>query len=1151
MVGEFDAVEGREASHLSGLQAASPSPLSPLSLSSTPMGPSRTTSGMSAALSHMGADSHHPLGPSTLRPLTPLSPLGLPPSGAAQHFTRSNPLAEASPSPFGPSTSPLTSSLGYSRLRSGQAPYQEESDGDSGSTASAEEPYLMNNPAYEAYLDSESASPGSVESNACTTPRSAIQEQVAGSPWLGRVQTFIQGSPSSSSAPACARSAPPTVQRGAPLDFRFEDGMRRGHESSSKAHTSTARTLFAPDTELSGLPAGYSGVTKAQAQPRWGRHTAPVSPCRDWSSVYDMPEAEQAQQAAAVVDRLHARIERAAAAASGARFGDSDPRSPANPEVLRANAVVDRLQAGVQRQVAQLRSAQTARAAAGSGPQPAELGPPAAAPIEARSLPLQAAQEGGSVQRLQEAHGEIVSEVPRVPLQDSVSAPAAEAAAHRGVLQQDAELDKKLGSGASLSVLASGRSEGAEHPVPTAGTPRKSAVKTVPGPGVVPKTSAVRRTKRGSQLCSRLLLCAVAALLGCVTLLLAGHHMAGSPDRLASLHSGTYGAAAASFGRCVSQLQQLDDPRLYKSSAVGPAHTLMVEGACMYSAIRREAALTWATAQPHVSSHVSTACTAAERAAAALGARLAPILASARAHTARATAGCHAAAAQLAELVAEKCPACAAVTNAAMSKTVSLARAWGGALAGWEAAAGAGKLRPPPLSELYHNAALLRDIPRLLQSSWRTVISRVAAAVPVWAIEAAASLQERMCSMTAAWAALLEQSAAAVLPEQERLGAEQLQSSDRTEAAPQSGRIHAAAQWLNGWLGSGNPLSAQQGEEAAEATTAPGTHDTPDQACAAADSEMAAEDTTTASEAELTEQIEALPADVIDNAMEDQSVIAQDEHTPEAGVGSGSEEADDPPLIEKQEVLEAAQPQTSDEHMAAQLESSAAADSILEEAQSSSGHDVAEDTAVEEAVGGHVQSGNIVEQTESAQAELPHVQEPGMQPAPKVATKTVWTAALWVAGSVAAATVALLVSHYLKTVLATGTAPQESPAQGPAERQKACTSSAAAFLPDKAMCPAVMDLAAHAPGPVLVRGEPEAPFQPPHRTPRGRPRKGAASTPASGSAGRKSLHRTPHSAPAAGSGTEARATRARTRFGETPELRKTPRANAYPGPWQE
>lgn len=80
---QFDAVEGREARHLSGLQAASPSPLSPLSLSSTPMGPSRTTSGMSAALSHMGADSHHPLGPSTLRPLTPLSPLGQLPSGAA------------------------------------------------------------------------------------------------------------------------------------------------------------------------------------------------------------------------------------------------------------------------------------------------------------------------------------------------------------------------------------------------------------------------------------------------------------------------------------------------------------------------------------------------------------------------------------------------------------------------------------------------------------------------------------------------------------------------------------------------------------------------------------------------------------------------------------------------------------------------------------------------------------------------------------------------------------------------------------------------------------------------------------------------------------------------------------------------------------
>lgn len=78
---QFDAVEEKEVRQVSNAAALSPSPLSPLSLSSTPMGPSRTTSGMS----NVTADSHLALkGPSLVRPVTPLSPLGLPLSGAAQ-----------------------------------------------------------------------------------------------------------------------------------------------------------------------------------------------------------------------------------------------------------------------------------------------------------------------------------------------------------------------------------------------------------------------------------------------------------------------------------------------------------------------------------------------------------------------------------------------------------------------------------------------------------------------------------------------------------------------------------------------------------------------------------------------------------------------------------------------------------------------------------------------------------------------------------------------------------------------------------------------------------------------------------------------------------------------------------------------------------
>lgn len=41
------------------------------------------------------------------------------------------------------------------------------------------EPYLINNPAFEAYLDTESSDPDSKESERCITPRSAIKEQVS------------------------------------------------------------------------------------------------------------------------------------------------------------------------------------------------------------------------------------------------------------------------------------------------------------------------------------------------------------------------------------------------------------------------------------------------------------------------------------------------------------------------------------------------------------------------------------------------------------------------------------------------------------------------------------------------------------------------------------------------------------------------------------------------------------------------------------------------------------------------------------------------------------------------------------------------------------------------------------------------------------
>ena len=142
-------------------------------------------------------------------------------------------------------------------------------------SVNAAEPYLINNPAFEAYLDTESSDPDSKESERCTTPRSAIKEQVdeladassapdadkprwpsllghlrklswqqsarhhsftctartglildgtlkaepvlqvAGNPWLSQVQSYI-GSPSQageSPLRLMARSAPPTMER--------------------------------------------------------------------------------------------------------------------------------------------------------------------------------------------------------------------------------------------------------------------------------------------------------------------------------------------------------------------------------------------------------------------------------------------------------------------------------------------------------------------------------------------------------------------------------------------------------------------------------------------------------------------------------------------------------------------------------------------------------------------------------------------------------------------------------------------------------------------------------------------------------------------------------------------------------------------------
>ncbi|KAK9917319.1 hypothetical protein WJX75_003115 [Coccomyxa subellipsoidea] len=993
---QFDAEEERKARHFGTLQPVAPSPLSPLSMSSTPIGPSRTTSGMSMTMSHMNAESQLPLGPSTLRAVTPLSPLGLPPTGSAQHFTRYNPLAEATPA--GPSHSLGTSpaALALSRPSFEQARHQEDSgDESSSSMAAVEEPYLRNNPAFEAYLDSDTSSTDSIESDSCTTPRSAIQEQVAGSPWLARVQTFIQSPQSASAGRTVAKSAPPTVQRGVTPDLHSKDGAVQGQMISSNLRGSVSRALFAPAAEP-GTSADTTVLfctAQRPLQPAHGRHTAPASPCREWA-LGDTPQAAQVREAAAVVDRLHEGVARAAAACSNAALDGA--ASPASQEVLRAAAVVDRLQAGVQRQAAALRCAEAARLAAAAGPGAAGAAArdPAAWPDESR---------------------------------------AGDAAHSRREEESDAKLGKR---GASLCILASGCSETAELLVspPTAGTSHAGwalPAEPVDRPLPNPTPTNIRRSSRSSWLRSALLFCTLAALLGCAGLLLAGHHMAGSQDRLASLRSGSYGAAAALFGRCMSHLQPPPDAQQHQNKA-GLGHSVAVETACMYSAIRREATFTWGDTQSSLSSRVSTARTAAEQAAAILGARLTPILDSAKVHAARGVAACQPFGAQIAGIISEKCPVCVSTAEAVARRAGGLAEAGGGMLARWHAASGTGELTAPPSSELYHGATLLRGLPQQLgavkASLTKQISQMVGGAAPAWATETASRLRTRVIGAWTVWTGLLEQSAAAVQPEPMRAAAKQ---PPRGEAGHLAEAARRAGAWFGSFIGS---------------KTAPPAEQPP------------------------------------------------------------AEKAEDIP------------------------------DALAAPAQT------------------HVlrwPGTQTIEPAESAEAEAPtHADSSKMSDgqAQEVAGQS-WArpAGVLAAASMGAAMLAALAVYCMKAVAANS---QLSPPAAGAKQVQAPRVSSEAV--GNECHPAVMDLSAHAPSPILVpSAEQEVPLKAAHHTPRGRPsKKGAASTPMSRSASRRSAQRTPvYSAPATGSASEPRVTRSRTRFAE--ELRRTPRATVYPGPWQE
>ena len=208
---------------------------------------------------------------------------------------------------------------------------------------------------------------------------------------------------------------------------------------------------------------------------------------------------------------------------------------------------------------------------------------------------------------------------------------------------------------------------------------------------------------------------------------------------------------------------------------------------------------------------MSTARTAAEQAAAILGARLTPILDSAKVHAARGVAACQPFGAQIAGIISEKCPVCVSTAEAVARRAGGLAEAGGGMLARWHAASGTGELTAPPSSELYHGATLLRGLPQQLgavkASLTKQISQMVGGAAPAWATETASRLRTRVIGAWTVWTGLLEQSAAAVQPEPMRAAAKH---PPRGEAGHLAEAARRAGAWFGSFIGSKTAPPAEQ-----------------------------------------------------------------------------------------------------------------------------------------------------------------------------------------------------------------------------------------------------------------------------------------------------------------------------------------------------
>ena len=320
------------------------------------------------------------------------------------------------------------------------------------------------------------------------------------------------------------------------------------------------------------------------------------------------------------------------------------------------------------------------------------------------------------------------------------------------------------------------------------------------------------RRRGDSTAAARVLLEAVAALLLlCGGLLLAGHGLASSQEHLQQLALGTQGPTLAAWGRCVQRLRPASEgagawdgagSTSWRGSLRQLCGELAVESACAVSAVRREAMLSWADAQPGVSGWLSAAWEKGWQGAAVArkhgGAALCLVSAAAQPVVGKLSSFTH-----------EQCPACVRAMHSA-------ARQSGRLVAAWLPVEGTHQ-KHTYQHDLYHGWLQSdRHISAAFAQFCGTDSACLQPVADAWSMRLVSACEPARAALKAAQE-LLKQSAQAVLPDQERPALRQAGSTPE-QAAGSAGSSLAAAgtrvhSWVGGMLGRDGTEPAAQPEQ--------------------------------------------------------------------------------------------------------------------------------------------------------------------------------------------------------------------------------------------------------------------------------------------------------------------------------------------------